>query len=121
MDMGAKPIGPYSPTRKIDNLIFCSGQIGIDGTGVLVAGGIEAETRQAFTNLTQILKNSGCTLNDIVKTTVYLTAMTDFPTMNEIYAQFFSEPYPARATIQVAALPKGAHIEIEATAMGKMG
>lgn len=111
-----KAIGPYSQTRKVGTLIFCSGQIGIDpATGELVQG-VENQVRQTLTNLAAVLQEAGALLSNVVKTTVYLKNMEDFAKMNEIYASFFAENKPARATIQVAALPKEALVEIEAVA-----
>ena len=110
-------IGPYSQAMKAGNLLFCSGQLGLDpGTGNLVAGGIAAEARQALLNLKAVLRAAGCTTSDLVKTTVYLTDMDDFPVVNEIYAELLAPAKPARACIAVAALPKGGNIEIEAIA-----
>ena len=109
------PIGPYSAGVKINNIIFTAGQLGIDRqTGELVTGGIEAETRQALLNIKNILDSAGATLNDVVKTTVFLRDMNDFPRMNDIYAEFFTDQPPARSTVQVAALPKAGAVEIEA-------
>ncbi|MEW6610225.1 MAG: Rid family detoxifying hydrolase [Patescibacteria group bacterium] len=120
LETGAKPIGPYSPLRTAEGFLYCSGHIGIDSAGALVPGGIREETRQALENLSQTLRESGGRMQEVVKTTVYLTDINDFTAMNEIYAEYFRAPYPARATVQVAALPKGACIEIEAVAMKKM-
>ncbi|MFA4872852.1 MAG: Rid family detoxifying hydrolase [Patescibacteria group bacterium] len=117
MNNHIKPIGPYSTARRAGDLLFCSGQIGIDGSGALVAGGIASETRQAFENLKEALREEGFTLQDVVKATVYLKDMNEFAAMNAVYQEYFNPPYPARATIQVAALPKGACIEIEAVAV----
>jgi 2-iminobutanoate/2-iminopropanoate deaminase len=98
--------------------VFCSGQAGLDPkTGELVPGGIEAETRQTLTNLKNVLESAGSSLALVVKTTVFLRDMADFGRMNAIYAEFFSGTPPARSTIQAAALPKGAAVEIEAIAI----
>jgi 2-iminobutanoate/2-iminopropanoate deaminase len=114
------PIGPYSVAVKVGSLVFTSGQVGLDpATGTLVPGGIAAETRQVLTNLSAILKGALCSLEDVIKTTVFLTDMAEFSRMNEIYATFFSDNFPARSTVQVAALPKGAAVEIEAVATVK--
>ena len=111
-------IGPYSQAIEVNGFVFASGQIPIDPTtGEFVEGGIQEKTRQALTNASNILKQAGTDLNHVVKTTVFLSSITDFAAMNEIYAQFFSEPYPARSCVQVAALPKGVSIEIEAIAI----
>lgn len=112
-----KPIGPYSVAIRTGNLVFASGQLGLDPqNGNLVPGGIEDETRQALTNLRHVLADSGSGMQAVVKTTVFLKDMADFPKMNAVYAEFFPENPPARSTVQVAALPKGGNVEIEATA-----
>jgi 2-iminobutanoate/2-iminopropanoate deaminase len=115
-----KAIGPYSVAIRIGNLVFTSGQLGLNpATGTLVSGGIEAETRQALTNIHNVLVDSGSGMEQVVKTTVFLKDMADFPKMNAIYAEFFPSNPPARSTIQVAALPKDGLIEIEAVAVIK--
>ena len=112
-----KAIGPYSQVVKVGPWVFCSGQLGMDPeTGELVPGGIEAETRQALTNLQYVLEAAGASLDHVVKVTVFLQDIGDFAKMNEVYSTFFRAPYPARAAVQVAALPKGARVEIEAIA-----
>jgi 2-iminobutanoate/2-iminopropanoate deaminase len=112
-----KAIGPYSVAIRTGNLVFASGQLGLDPqNGNLVPGGIEDETRQALTNLRHVLADSGSGMQAVVKTTVFLKDMADFPKMNAVYAEFFPENPPARSTVQVAALPKGGNVEIEATA-----
>ena len=119
-EQAPKAIGPYSTAIQTDGMVFCSGQLGIDpATGNIVEGGVEAETRQALTNLKHVLAASGSDLTLVVKTTVFLKDMADFPKMNAIYAEFFNAEPPARSTIQVAALPKGGLVEIEATALRK--
>ena len=111
-------IGPYSLAIQTDQMAYTSGQIGIEpATGEIVPGGIEAETRQALTNLTRVLEAASSGLKYVVKTTVFLRDMSDFAKMNAIYAEFFAENPPARTTVAVAALPKGAAVEIEATAL----
>jgi 2-iminobutanoate/2-iminopropanoate deaminase len=113
-----KAIGPYSVAIQTDNMVFCSGQIGIDpATGDLVAVDVEVQTRQVLTNLKNVLAAAGTSLEKVVKTTVFLRDMADFPKMNAIYAEFFSENPPARSTIAVAGLPKGGLVEIEAIAL----
>ena len=113
-------IGPYSQAVRSGSFLFCSGQIPLDpATGQLVEGGIEAQTAQVLDNLTAVLAAAGLTLRDVVKTTVFLVSMDDFPAMNEVYARYFDEDPPARSTIGVAALPKGARFEIEAIAAGR--
>jgi 2-iminobutanoate/2-iminopropanoate deaminase len=116
----AKAIGPYSPAisagpgaARVD-LVFLSGQIGLDAaTGKLVEGGVTAEARQSLENLKAILEAAGLTFDHVVKTTIFLTDMGDFAAVNDIYKGYVTEPYPARSTIAVAALPAGAKVEIE--------
>jgi 2-iminobutanoate/2-iminopropanoate deaminase len=113
-----KAIGPYSVGIRAFPWVFCSGQAGIDPkTGELVQGGIEAETRQTLQNIKSVLEAAGSSLSQVVKTTVFLKDMADFTRMNAIYAEFFSGNPPARSTVQVAALPKGAAVEIDAIAI----
>ncbi|MEJ5241841.1 MAG: RidA family protein [Anaerolineales bacterium] len=113
-----KAIGPYSQAVQIANLIFTAGQIGLDPqTGELVGTDIESQTRQVLTNLKHILEAAGSSLSHVVKTTVFLQDMSEFPRMNAVYAEFFPENPPARSTVAVAALPKGARVEIEAVAL----
>ncbi|HEX9839523.1 MAG TPA: RidA family protein [Anaerolineales bacterium] len=113
-----KAIGPYSQAICTENLVFTAGQVGLDpATMELVEGGIEPETRQVLTNLKHVLDSADSGLNFVVKTTVFLKDMSDFPNMNSIYAEFFPENQPARSTVQVAALPKGALVEIECIAL----
>ena len=113
-----KPIGPYSIGIQFGNLIFTAGQAGIDPqTGEIVPGGIAAETRQVFINLQAILEAAGSSLENVVKTTVFLRDMNEFATMNSVYAEFFTSIFPARTTVQAAALPKDAAVEIEAVAV----
>ena len=117
-DHSPKPIGPYSAGVRGGDLVFTAGQIGLDPlTGEVVPGGIQAETRQVLRNLQGILDAAGSSLQDVVKTTVFLRDMNDFAQMNTIYAEFFSQDYPARSTVQVSALPKGVAVEIEAIAL----
>lgn len=112
-----KAIGPYSMAIKAGPFVFTSGQLGLDpATGNLVEGGVEAETRQALTNLNHILQAAGTSLGRVVKTTVFLRDINDFARMNAVYAEFFIENPPARSAFQVAALPKGGAVEIEAVA-----
>jgi len=119
-DKAPKAIGPYSPAIRIGDFVFTAGQIGIDPqTGAVVAGGIEVETRQVLFNLQHLLEEAGVSLENVVKTTVFLRDMNDFPRMNAIYEEFFAINPPARSTVQVAALPKGAAVEIEAVAVGR--
>jgi 2-iminobutanoate/2-iminopropanoate deaminase len=110
-------IGPYSQAIKAGDFLYCSGQVPlIPATGELVAGGIEKQTRQSLDNLQQVLSEAGVDFNSVVKTTIYLTDLGDFTVVNEIYAGYCGDIAPARATVQVAALPKGASVEIDAIA-----
>ena len=110
-------IGPYSQAIEVNGFVFASGQIPINpATGDFVEGGIKEQTKQALTNAANILKEAGTDLSHVVKTTVYMADMGDFAAMNEIYAQFFNEPYPARSAVAVKALPKGALVEVEVLA-----
>lgn len=110
-------IGPYSQAIRTGDLLFCSGQIPLDpATGELVGGAIAEQTARVLENLGAVLATAGLGPGDVVKTTVFLTSMADFPAMNEVYARFFADVAPARSTIGVAALPKGALVEIEAIA-----
>ena len=110
-------IGPYSQAIEVNGFIFASGQIPIDpSTGNFVEGGIKEQTKQAMTNAKNILKEAGTDLAHVVKTTVYLANMADFAAMNEIYATFFQQPFPARSAVAVKDLPKGALVEVEVLA-----
>ncbi len=113
-----KPVGPYSQAIRAETLVFASGQAGLDpNTGDLVTGGIEAQTRQVLTNIKNVLEAAGSGMDHVLKTTVFLIDMNDFPKMNAIYAEFFPRNPPARSTGAVAALPKAALVEIEAIAL----
>lgn len=113
-----KAIGPYSVAIATGCLVFVSGQLGIDpSSGALVEGGIQAQTRTALTNLKSVLESAGSSLEQVVKTTVFLTDMAQFAEMNAIYAEFFTAEFPARSAIQVTALPKGGIVEVEAIAV----
>ena len=117
-DAAPRAIGPYAQAVAAGDLVFCSGQVGLDpANGSLVPGGIAAETARALDNLAAVLSAAGLGLDDVVKTTVYLLDLAEFPAMNEVYARYFRAPYPARATVGVAALPAGARVEIEAVAV----
>lgn len=109
-------IGPYSPAIAAGEELYCSGQLGIDPETGVLADGVAAQAERAVTNLGALLTAAGLTYNDIVKTTIFLVDLADFTTVNEIYGRVFAQPYPARSTIQVAALPKGGLVEIEAIA-----
>ena len=115
---GLKVIGPYSLGVQAGHLVFTAGQIGIiPATGEIIDGGVEAETRQALENVKAILEAAGTSLVNVVKTTVFLRDINDFNRMNAVYAPFFPENPPARSAIQVAALPRGAAVEIESVAL----
>ena len=110
-------IGPYSQAIEINGWVLCSGQLGLEpASGKLVEGGIEAETRRVLENIRAVLAAAGLSLTDVVSTTIYLVDLKDFEIVNRIYGEHFAAPYPARATVQAAALPRGARIEIAATA-----
>ena len=110
-------IGPYSQAIQVGNLIYTSGQIPIDpATGQLVEGGIKEQTRQSLSNIQAILQEAGLTMASVVKTTVFMADMADCADMNSIYAEFFTEPYPARSAVAVKTLPKNALVEIEVVA-----
>lgn len=110
-------IGPYSQGIVTDGLLFCAGQAALDpATGALVEGGIEPETERVMANITAVLDAAGCSWGDVVKTTIFLVDMADFATVNTIYGRFVTDPPPARSTVGVAALPKGARVEIEVVA-----
>jgi reactive intermediate/imine deaminase len=112
-----KAVGPYSQAVLLGNRLFCSGQIPLDpATGELITGGFEAQVRRVFDNLAAVLAAARMGFDDVVKVTVFLTDIATFPILNDVYAQVFKEPYPARAVVGVAALPKGAELEIELTA-----
>ena len=122
VEAAPQPVGPYSQAQVVDlpgggRLVHTAGQVGLDPSrGEMVAGGIQAQTQRVLENLTAILAGAGCTLADIVKTTVFLTDMQDFRAMNEVYARHFSASFPARSTVAVVGLPLGALVEIEVVA-----
>jgi len=122
-DRAPAAIGPYSQGNRVEGaraLVFTAGQLGMDPqTGQLVPGGIEAECRQALENLKAVLAAGGSGLERVVKVTVFLQSIDEFARMNEIYQGYFSAPYPARSAFAVAALPKGARVEIEAVAVAE--
>ena len=112
-----KAIGPYSQAVRAGQLLFVSGQVPLDpATGQIVSGDISTQTRRVFDNLGAVLKAGGRSFADVVRTTVFLADMNDFAAVNEVYGTYFSEPYPARATVQVARLPKDARVEIDVIA-----
>lgn len=111
-------IGPYSQAVEANGFVFASGQLGINpATGEFVEGDVQAQTRQALTNARAIMNEAGLDLNNVIKTTVFLSDMANFAAMNKIYAEFFSEPYPARSAVAVKTLPKNALVEVECIAV----
>lgn len=116
-DKAPKAIGPYSQAIAVGKMLYCSGQIPIDpATGEIAGDDIAVQTRRALENAGAVLAACKLGFKDVVKTTVYLTDLNDFATVNAVYGEYFPEPYPARSCVQVAALPKGAKIEVEVTA-----
>jgi 2-iminobutanoate/2-iminopropanoate deaminase len=116
-DRAPRPVGPYSQAIVVGPLVFCSGQIGLDPLmGKLVEGGSKEQTEQCVRNLQAVLKAAGCSLEDVVKTTIFVVDMGEFKEINEAYAKFFPRAPPARSTVGVAALPLNARVEIEAIA-----
>jgi 2-iminobutanoate/2-iminopropanoate deaminase len=112
-----KAIGPYSPAVRTGQLLFVSGQVALDpATGNMVEGGIAEQTRRVLDNIGALLTAGGRSFADVVRTTIFLADMNDFAAVNEIYGQYFTQPYPARATVQVARLPKDARVEIDVIA-----
>lgn len=110
-------IGPYSQAIEVNGFVYASGQLPIDpATGAFTEGGVKEQTRQSILNVKAILEEAGLALSNVVKTTVYLADMGDFAAMNEVYSQFFAQPFPARSAIAVKALPKGALVEVEVVA-----
>ena len=117
-DNAPKALGPYSQAIEAGGMVFASGQVPIDpATDQFVEGGIKEQTRQSLTNARNILREAGTDLTHVVKTTVFLSDMDNFAAMNEVYAEFFQQPYPARSAVAVKTLPKGALVEIECIAM----
>ncbi|MBN8538523.1 MAG: RidA family protein [Deltaproteobacteria bacterium] len=112
-----EPIGPYSQAIQIGNFLFCSGQIPLDPkTNQVLSGDISAQTELVIRNIDAVLKEAGCDFKNVVKTTIFLTSMKDFPLVNEVYSRFFKEFPPARSTVEVSGLPKGVNVEIEVVA-----
>lgn len=110
-------IGPYSQAIEVNGFVYASGQLPIEpATGAFPEGGVKEQTRQSILNVKAILEEAGLALSNVVKTTVYLADMGDFAAMNEVYSQFFAQPFPARSAIAVKALPKGALVEVEVVA-----
>lgn len=117
-DNAPKALGPYSQAIEAGGMVFASGQVPIDpATDQFVEGGIKEQTRQSLTNARNILREAGTDLTHVVKTTVFLSDMDNFAAMNEVYAEFFQQPYPARSAVAVKTLPKGALVEIECIAV----
>ena len=117
-DHAPKALGPYSQAIEVNGFVFTSGQIPIDpATDKFVEGGIKEQTRQSLTNIQNVLKEAGIDLSHVVKTTVFLSDMDNFAKMNEVYAEFFVQPFPARSAVAVKTLPKGALVEIECVAV----
>lgn len=112
-----EPIGPYSQAIQMGNMLFCSGQIPLDPkTNQILTGDISAQTELVMKNIEGVLKEAGCEFNHVVKTTIFLTSMKDFPLVNEVYGKYFKELPPARSTVEVSGLPKGVNVEIEVLA-----
>ena len=117
-DNAPAALGPYSAAIRAGDFLYCSGQTPIvPETGELADGDVASQTRQVLKNVSAVLEAAGATLADVVKTTVFLTDMADFAKMNEVYSEFFAEPFPARSTVAVRALPKAASVEIEVVAV----
>lgn len=117
-DKAPAAIGPYSQAIEVNGFVFASGQIPINpATGEVVEGGIQEQTRQALTNASEVMKAAGLNLSHVVKTTVFMADMNDFAAMNEVYATFFSAPFPARSAVAVKTLPKGVLVEVECIAV----
>ena len=116
-DKAPAAIGPYSQAIDLGNMVFLSGQIPIDPATGVMPESVEAQAKQVLTNIQNILAEAGLTMANVVKTTVFLSDLGDFAAVNEVYASFFAEPYPARSCVQVAAIPKGAKVEIETIAV----
>jgi 2-iminobutanoate/2-iminopropanoate deaminase len=115
-------LGPYSQAIAAGGFLFCSGQLGLDpATGDFAGGDVEAQAARALMNLGNVLEAAGCTFEDVVKTTIFLADMADFAVVNGVYGRFVTDPPPARSTVEVAALPKGGRIEIEAIARLRAG
>jgi 2-iminobutanoate/2-iminopropanoate deaminase len=114
----APVIGPYSPAVRVGNFLFLSGQIPLDpSSGQLVEGDIRAQTTRVMENMGELLRAGGADFSNVARTTIFLADMNDFAVVNEVYASYFAEPFPARATVQVARLPKDARVEIDAIAV----
>lgn len=119
-DKAPKPIGPYSQAVEFENLIFTSGQIALDTHGKIVSSEIEEQTKKVIENLKNILEDNGSSLENVIKTTVFLKDMIDFNSMNEVYNTYFGTSLPARSTVEVSRLPKDVRVEIEVIAFKKI-
>ncbi len=116
-----EPIGPYSQAIRLGDILFCSGQVAIDPkTNQVLTGNVQVQTEQVMKNIEAVLTKAELSFANVVKTTIYLTSMGDFPTVNEIYGKYFKSDFPARSTVAVSALPKGVNVEIEVTASYKI-
>ena len=116
-DKAPAAVGPYSQAVRVGDFLFCSGQIPLDPVaGTMVGGEFAAQARRVLENLSAVLSAAGASMADVVRTTIFLTDLADFAALNEIYAGYFEAPFPARSTVQVAALPRGARVEIDAMA-----
>jgi 2-iminobutanoate/2-iminopropanoate deaminase len=117
-----KAVGPYSQAVLVGDTLYCSGQIPLDPvTGEVVAGGVREQAERVFLNLGAVLRASGMDFSDVVKATIFTTDLSKFGELNEVYSSYFSEPYPARSTVQVSALPRGVQVEVEVVAIGVNG
>lgn len=116
-DKAPKPVGPYSQVVQAGQFLFLAGQIPLNSEGKMSEGDVSAQAHQVLSNLKAVLENAGLSMNHIVKTTIFLKDLSDFDAVNKVYAQYFNEPYPARSTVEVSKLPKGAMMEIDAIAM----
>lgn len=115
-DKAPKPVGPYSQAVEAGGFLFLAGQVPLTPEGQMSEGDISAQARQVLNNLKAVLEKSGAGMNDVVRTTIFLKDLSDFDAVNKVYAEYFTEPYPSRSTVEVAKLPKGAKLEIDAIA-----
>jgi 2-iminobutanoate/2-iminopropanoate deaminase len=115
-DQAPNPVGPYSQVVQVGELLYLAGQVPLTPKGTMNDGDIAAQTRQVLNNLKAVLEAAGCSMDNIVKTTIFLADLGDFEIVNKVYAEYFREPYPARSTVEVSKLPKGARLEIDAIA-----
>jgi 2-iminobutanoate/2-iminopropanoate deaminase len=115
-DQAPNPVGPYSQVVQTGELLFLAGQVPLTPQGKMNDGDISAQARQVLNNLKAVLEAAGCSMDDVVRTTIFLGDLSDFEAVNRVYAEYFHEPYPARSTVEVSKLPKGARLEIDAIA-----